>query len=417
MVVQSATLAINERMGALRAAGRPALHLGFGEAGLPVQPDVARVLAEAVTRNSYAPVAGTQRARVAAAGYFTRRGLTTEPEQIVFAPGSKALLYALIASLPGDVVLPRPSWVSYAPQVLLAGKQVIGVPIPDEAGGVPDPDAFDEAVGRAKRDGLRPGTLMLTVPDNPTGTIADQDQLRKVLALAEAHDLAVISDEIYRDLCYDASAFLSPATLAPERCFVTSGLSKSMALGGWRIGFARFPSSDLGQRVLGEAIGMASELWSCMADPMQEVAAYVLDEPPEVVGQVVSSRRLHSRVAGAVHAEFEAAGATCRAPAGGFYVYPDLEPLRPALDARNVTNGAQLAAHLLEEHGVGVLAGEEFGDDPAKLRFRAATSLLYGTTAEQRWRALGADEPTGLPWIADSLDHLHGALSTLAAGE
>lgn len=414
MVVHSATLAINEKMDALRAAGKPGLHLGFGEAGLPVQPDVARVLAEAVTHNSYAPVAGTPAARAAAAGYFTRRGMTTEPDQIVFAPGSKGLVYALLASLPGDIVLPRPSWVSYAPQVELAGKRVIGVPIPDRAGGVPDPEVLGDALDGAREQGLRPGAMVLTLPDNPTGTVADHELVREVVAIAEREDLAIISDEIYRDLCYEPGDFLSPATLAPERCFVTSGLSKSMALGGWRIGFARFPTGGLGQQVLGDTLGVASEVWSSMAAPMQDVAAYVLDEPPEVVGQVVSSRRLHARVAAAVHAEFTAVGAICRAPTGGFYMYPDLEPLRATLEARGITDGAGLATHLLEQHAVGVLAGVAFGDDPAKLRFRAATSLLYGTTPKQRWRALGSDDPANLPWIADSLGHLSKALAAVA---
>lgn len=414
MVVHSATLAINEQMEALRASGRPGLHLGFGEAGLPVLPDAARVLAESVTRNSYAPVAGTSQARAAAAGYFARRGLTTEPDQIVFGPGSKSLLYALIASLPGDVVLARPSWVSYAPQVELAGKQVIGVPIPDEAGGVPDPDQLDQALERARAEGRRPGVLVVTLPDNPTGTVASPALVKQVVTVAERHDLAIVSDEIYRDLCYQPGEFLSPATVAAERTFVTSGLSKSMALGGWRVGFARFPEGELGQRVLGDVIGVASEVWSSMAGPMQEVAAYILDEPTEVVGHMVGSRRLHARVAAAVHAEFEAAGAGCRPPAGGFYVYPDLEPLRPALASRGIADGAHLASYLLDRHSVGVLAGQAFGDDPAKLRFRAATSLLYGATTEQRWRALGADDPTTLPWIADSLAHLREALTALA---
>lgn len=415
MVVHSATLAINEQMAALHAAGKPGLHLGFGEAGLPVHPDVARVLAGAVARSSYAPVAGTAQARAAAAGYFTRRGLTAEPDQIVFGPGSKSLIYALLATLPGDVVLARPSWVSYAPQVELTGKQVIGVPIPDQAGGVPDPAALEGALDRATEQGLRPGVMVLTAPDNPTGTVASPELIQEVVAVAERHDLAIVSDEIYRDLCYQPSDFLSPATVAPERCFVTSGLSKSMALGGWRVGFARFPAGELGERTLQEVIGLASEIWSSMADPMQEVAAYVLDEPPEVVGHIVGSRRLHARVALAVHAEFVSAGALCRPPTGGFYVYPDLEPLRPALEASGITGGSQLASHLLERHSVGVLAGEAFGDDPARLRFRAATSLLYGATAEERWRALGSDDPVQLPWIAESLERLNKALSALSA--
>jgi aspartate aminotransferase len=132
--VSSATLAANERVQAKLAAGAPVLHLAFGEAGLPVLPSVAEQLAAAAHRNGYGSVAGSPALRAAAAGYYERRGVPTTPEQIVVAPGSKALLFGLLSVLPGDVVLPRPCWVSYAAQAALAGKRVIGVPIPAEAG-------------------------------------------------------------------------------------------------------------------------------------------------------------------------------------------------------------------------------------------------------------------------------------------
>ena len=140
--------------------------------GLPVLPSVAERLGAAAGENSYGPVAGSSAVRAAAAGYFERRGLPTGPEQVLLAPGSKALLYALLCVLPGDVVLPRPSWVSYAAQAALAGKRVIDVAIAAEAGGVPDPAALREALAAARAQGHEPAILVLTLPDNPTGTVA-----------------------------------------------------------------------------------------------------------------------------------------------------------------------------------------------------------------------------------------------------
>jgi aspartate aminotransferase len=415
VVVQSATLAINERIEARRATGETVLRLGFGEAGLPVLPQVADVLASAAPRNHYAPVTGSPPARAAAAGYFVRRGLPTDPDQIVFAPGSKPLLYSLLASLPGDIVLPQPSWVSYAAQAALAHKHVIWVPVPGEAGGVPDPDLLSDRLRAAREAGRSPGVLVLTLPDNPTGTLASTALVEKVCRIAEEHDLAVVSDEIYRDLAYDQAGFTSPASLIPERCFVTTGLSKSLALGGWRIGFARFPNGLLGWKALQDVAGVASEVWSALADPMQAVAAYVLDEPEAVTNHVVRSRSLHQKVSSAVHRCFVEAGALCRPPTGGFYLYPDFEPLRPVLGAKGIATGPALADHLLDRYGVGVLAGQEFGDEASALRFRAATSLLYGSTDEQRLWALDSHDPTTLPWIASSLDHLRIALAGLTS--
>ncbi|MCQ4082525.1 pyridoxal phosphate-dependent aminotransferase [Streptomyces sp. RB6PN25] len=415
MVAHSATLAINERLAARRAAGERVVHLGFGEAGLPVLPSVATTLAEAVGRNGYGPVVGSARVRDAAAGHLSRRGLATVGDQMVLAPGSKALLYALVAALPGDVVLPRPSWVSYAAQAAIAGKHAITVPTPRGAGGVPDPDLLDATLRSARMRGREPGVLILTLPDNPTGTIADAETVRRVCEVAEAHDLTVVSDEIYRDLAYDPQRVPSPASYVPERCFVTGGLSKSMALGGWRIGFARFPAGELGTRALDEVTGLASEVWSSLAAPMQEVAAHVLDDPADVTAHIAASRALHERVNKAVHAEFAAVGAVCRPPQAAFYHYPDLEPLRPALARFGITDADSLAGHLLDEHGVGVLSGAVFGDDPRALCFRVATSLLYGETDEQRWQALRSSDPEQLPWIADALAALRTALRSLSA--
>lgn len=407
----SATLAADERIRRRIEAGLPVVHMAFGEAGLPVHPALAEALARGAGENGYGPVAGRPALRRAAAGYFARRGLPTEPDQIVAAPGSKALLFALLALLPGEVVLPRPCWVSYAAQAALAGKPVRAVEIGPGGGGVPDPEALAAALGRARGRDRRPGVVVVTLPDNPTGTLASDAAVRALCELAQEHDLTIVSDEIYRDLAHEPGAVSSPALYAPERTYVTSGLSKSMALGGWRIGFARLPE---GSPLTGALPALASEVWSSLAAPMQHVAAYALDEPQELREHVAASRRLHRAVALAVYRELAGASA-CRAPQGGFYLYPDLEPLRPQLAAEGVATSPALADYLLERHGIGALAGEAFGDHPARLTVRLATSLLYGSTDDERWRSLAAADPTVLPWVRTGLTRLREALAAIAA--
>jgi aspartate aminotransferase len=413
VVPPSATLAADQRVKSRIAAGAPVLHLAFGEAGLPVPAVVVEQLAAAARQNSYGTVAGSPLMRTAAAGYFERRGVPTAPDQVVVAPGSKALLFGLLAILPGDVVLPRPSWVSYAAQAALARKEVIAVEIGEGAGGVPDPAALRAALDRARSGGQRPGILVVTLPDNPTGTLASRALVEETCEIAQAHGLLIVADEIYRDLAHDPGTVCSPAELAPERTFVTNGLSKSMALGGWRIGFARLPDGPLGADAHRALTGLASEVWSSLAAPMQRAAAYVLDEPDEIREHIARARRLHRLVTTAAHREVIAAGAQCRAPAGAFYLYPDLEPLRSAL---GVANGAELAELLLERHDVAVLPGEAFGDEPSALRFRMATSLLYGQTDDERWEALAAEDPASLPRIRSALDRLGGTLRALGSG-
>ena len=414
LVPPSPTLAADQRMRERIAAGRPVIHLAFGEAGLPVPESVREVLARASVQNSYGSVAGSAGARAAAAGYYTRRRVPTDPDQILFAPGSKPLLWALIETIGGDVILPRPSWVSYGAQAQIAGRRVWPVEIGPRAGGVPEPDALRETLAHARRESATPGLLVLTLPDNPTGTVASAQVIAELVEIAQSHGLAIVCDEIYRDLAHDPEALVSPAELAPERVFITNGLSKSMALGGWRIGFARLPDGPLGRQAKAALGGLASEIWSSLAAPMQAVAAHVLDEPAEVTDHVARGRRLHTRATVAAHEIVTGAGALCRAPTAAFYLYPDLEPFREPLAAAGVHGGDGLVEWLLERHEIGVLSGAAFGDDPHALRFRMATSLLYGSDDAQRWRALGSEDPASLPWIREPLTRLGAALAAAA---
>ncbi|GAA0838945.1 pyridoxal phosphate-dependent aminotransferase [Streptosporangium amethystogenes subsp. fukuiense] len=402
-VTLSATLAANEDIERRRLAGERVLHLAFGEAGLPVHPALRERLAAASGHNGYGPVAGAPALREAASGYWSRRGLPTDPELVVCGPGSKPLLYGLLLAVGGDIVLPMPSWVSYAAQADLVGARSLLVPAPDGEGGVPDPERVAAAVTHARAQGRDVRSLLVTLPDNPSGTLAGASTIRRIAEVARELDLTIISDEIYRDLVHSpATGFLSPADVAPERTVITSGLSKSLALGGWRIGVARLPSAGLRDRLL----AVASEIWSSPAAPVQQAAAYAYTEPPELVERIGESRRLHGTVARAVHERLVRAGVRVDAPQGGFYLYPDFTGL-------DFASSADLSAYLLDRHGVGVLPGHAFGDDPAALRTRVATSLLYGETTRRRLAALGASDPLELPWISASLDHLSEALADL----
>ncbi|MEU1215508.1 aminotransferase class I/II-fold pyridoxal phosphate-dependent enzyme [Streptomyces sp. NPDC005790] len=412
----SPNLALDQEVARLRAAGQRVLHLGFGEARLPLHPGLTRALGDGAWHTAYGPVAGRPEVLAAVAGYHGRRGLPTESEQIVVAPGSKPLLMALVAAVEGEVLLPRPAWVTYGPQARLSGREAWGVDVPETCGGVPDPAALSDTLRRMRERGRRPGLLVLTLPDNPTGTLAPPGLIREVCGIARAADLTVVSDEIYRDLLHDpATAFLSPAEAAPERTVVTTGLSKTHALGGWRIGSARFPAGDRGAELRARVLATASEVWSSLAGPLQSVARYAYDEPPELTEHVARGARLHAAVTQAVHRTMTEAGARVRSPDGGFYVYPDFEPVRAVLAAHGAVDSASLERVLLERAGVAVLGGHHFGDDPHALRFRAATSLLHGGTDRRHRAAMESDDPTDLPYIRRELELLAQVLTKLTA--
>jgi aspartate aminotransferase len=405
----SPTLAAGADLEARRRRGERVLALGFGEAGLPVLPLLRDRLATAAGYNSYGPVSGHESLRAAAAGYWTRRGLPTDPALVVAGPGSKALLFGLLLGLDGDVVVPRPSWVSYAAQAWLTGRPPVYVSASPTCGGVPDPGELAAAVKAANSAGRPIAAVIVTLPDNPTGTLASPSVIRELCEVASRHDLLIISDEIYRDLVY-SSSFVSPATIAPSRTVITTGLSKNLALGGWRLGVARLPSFELRDRLL--AIG--SEIWSAPAAPVQAAASLAFEEGPDIVERVRRSRLLHGQVARSVASALTAIGLYVAPPAGGFYVYPDFGAFRSQLQRRySVSSSQGLAGLLMRRYGIGVLEGSAFGEPAEALRVRMATSRLYGETTALQEAALTSDDPLRLPWIADSVTWLQDSLTNL----
>ena len=167
----SATLAANEALAARRRRGQPVLPLAFGEAGLPAHPALRDALAAATASNGYGPVAGLEALRSAAAGYWQRRGLPTSPGSVVCGPGSKPLLFGLLLAADGDVAVPRPSWVSYAAQASLIGARAHFVAAAPGEGGICDPVALRRSVTAARAAGRKIRSVMVTLPDNPTGRV------------------------------------------------------------------------------------------------------------------------------------------------------------------------------------------------------------------------------------------------------
>ncbi|MEU8132479.1 pyridoxal phosphate-dependent aminotransferase [Streptodolium elevatio] len=391
--------------------------MALGEVGLPVHPLLREALADAAGSNAYGPIAGLPALRAAAAGYWSRRGMPTAPGQVLVGPGSKALLFALRLAIGGDVVLPRPSWVSYAAQASILGGRSWPVAIRPGEGGVPDPAALARTVALARAAGHEVRQILVTLPDNPTGTYASAETIRELCQVAREQDLVIVSDEIYRDLVHVPGAHLpSPAEYAPERTIVTTGLSKSHALGGWRLGVARFPDSCTGRRLRDRIIGIGSEIWSAPVHPVQHAAVLAFDEPRELVAHVQQCNVLHASVANAVADICAGHGVLPHRPAAAFYVYADFGTHRRRLERdAGITSGEALAHTLTAGHGCGVLPGAVFGDRASALRVRLATSLLYGVDDEQRQAALESEKPTELAWISAALEQWDAALAATTA--
>jgi aspartate aminotransferase len=399
----SATLSMNELVAKRRAAGRETIHLGFGEATFPLHPLLHTALTRATRHTGYAPVPGLPALRRAIAEYLARtRSLIYSPDQIIVGPGSKPLLYALLHILEGDLLLPVPSWVSYAPQARLAGRRVIGVKTDANDCHRLTPEALSQALTQARKEGADPAILLVNTPGNPTGSMFDRPDVEAIALWARDAGITLISDEIYAELAHGWREHISPARFYPEGTIVTGGLSKAFSAGGWRLGYAALPPGEGGTRAIDALRAFASEAWSAAATPIQESAIVAYTPNTEIELYVQRSARIHGYTAGLLYETLVELGVACPRPAGAFYLYPDFAPWRLTLMERGISTSQELAHYLLEEWDIATLPGSVFGEQPETLRLRLATSMLYSPEG-----ADSADEREAVLWrllaLADTL--------------
>ena len=216
--------------------------------------------------------------------------------------------------------------------------------------------------------------------------------------------VTLISDEIYAELAHGWREHVSPARFYPEGSIVTGGLSKAFSAGGWRLGYAALPATEAGRHLLHALRALASEIWSAAATPVQDAAVVAYEQSGEITTYLRRAAHLHGVVTGALYDTLVGLKVPCPRPAGGFYLYPDFAPWRPALTARGIRTSQELAAYLLEEWAIATLPAVEFGEQPDALRLRLSTSMLYGSddadtahahdAALQRWLAQGDEVAT-----------------------
>jgi aspartate aminotransferase len=399
----SATLAMNEAVAARKAAGKETIHLGFGEASFPLHPLLQSALSNTAKETGYAPVLGIPALRTAIAGYLARtRGIATDPACIAVGPGSKPLLYTLLHILEGDLLLPAPSWVSYAPHAKLAGRRVFIVQAEDGDHQRLSARALAETLIKARQAGGAPRNLIVNTPSNPTGSMFERADAEAIALWCREEGITLICDEIYAELAHGWREHISPALFYPEGTIVTGGISKSLSAGGWRLGYAALPVNDAGKQVMKALRALASEIWSSASTPIQEAATIAFTPNDAIEEYVRHSARVHGYVASRLYETFQYLEVPCPRPAGGFYLYPDFGPWRAALSTLGIATSEQLARYLLDEWDIAALPASAFGEQPEALRLRLATSLLYtpdnARTQEEQDEALWA-----LLAMADSL--------------
>jgi aspartate/methionine/tyrosine aminotransferase len=372
----SPTLEIDELV-AKKKEKHEVLHMGFGESTMPLHPSLRTALADAATYTRYGPVRGIRELREAIAGYLNRtRKFTCSADQIVIGPGSKSLIYALIRLLEGDVLLPSPSWVSYAPIARLGGKKAILIKTDEEDHHTLPIEILSDALKQAKKDGANPQILLVNSPDNPTGTMFATEDVRAMASWAKKNGITLISDEIYSELAHGWRDHVSPFLYYPEGCVVTGGLSKTFSAGGWRLGYAVLPATETGNKVIDAIRAFGSEVWSTTSAPIQKAAVTAFSPNKSIEKYIHCSAAVFGYTTRELYETFINLGISCPRPAGGFYLYPDFSHWRGSLLQLGVKTGKDLAHYLFEEWNIATLPASAFNEDPLALRLRLSTSRL-----------------------------------------
>lgn len=375
-IAPSATLTLDAKVKALRAAGEKVIGFAAGEPDfdtpLPIRDAMKEALDKGMTR--YTPVPGTIELRDAIIKKMQKdSGLTYTRDEIIVSNGAKHSLYTALQTLcdPGDeVIIPTPCWVSYPEMVRMAGGVPIFVEAGEEEGFIPSLASIAAAVTPKTK------AFILTSPNNPNGTVWGQDILEALAALCVEKDFYILSDEIYDKLIYDGKEHVSMASfaaLSPEakaRTLLVNGVSKTYAMTGFRIGYTAGPRD-----VISAMTNYQSQATSAPNTPAQYAATVALTMPQDCVEEM--RKAFETRRDLLVEGLNAIPGIHCVKPQGAFYVMMNISALLgKRLEDRFIANTSDFAEALLEKMHVAVVPGNAFMSE-------TCCRLSYATATEE----------------------------------
>ena len=368
-IAESATLAVDAKAKALKAAGRPVIGFGAGEPDFPTPEYIVAAAVEAVgdpRNHRYTPSAGLPELRAAIADKTARdSGYAVAPSSVLATNGGKQAVYQSFATLldPGDeVLLPAPYWTTYPEAVALAGGVPVPVPSDETTGYLVSVEALEE------RRTDRTKALLFCSPSNPTGAVYPPEQVRAIGRWALEHGIWVVTDEIYEHLTYDGTVARSVVAEVPELADTTvvlNGVAKTYAMTGWRVGWMLGPPD-----VISAATNLQSHLTSNVCNVAQRAALAAVSGDLTAVASMRAAFDARRRTIVAMLGDVP--GFVCPEPTGAFYAFPQVRgALGRDIAGRRAASSAELAELLLEEAEVAVVPGEAFGA-PGYLRLSYA---------------------------------------------
>ncbi|NNF05401.1 MAG: aminotransferase class I/II-fold pyridoxal phosphate-dependent enzyme [Candidatus Eisenbacteria bacterium] len=373
---QSATLRINEESNNLLRSGHRVFKLGLGQSPFPVPTPVVDELKVNAHQKDYLPVMGLRELRGAVADFHNRtQHERFSPDGVMIGPGSKELMFILQLVYYGDLVIPTPSWVSYAPQAHIVGRHIRWLPTSVDDGWRLTPERLHKL---CSDDPDRPRLFILNYPSNPTGMTYKAEELRAIATTARKYRVLFLSDEIYGEL-HHRGQHISIGRYYPEGTIISSGLSKWCGAGGWRLGTFTFPEE---LNWLKDAMGVvASETYTSTSAPIQYAAVRAFQSDIVIEEYLWNIRRILRRLGRVLAQRLSDAGVRISEPQGGFYLFPDFSPFREDLKERGIETSEEFCRRLLKETGVAALPGSDFGHSEDALTVRLAYVDFDGTRA------------------------------------
>ncbi|MFD5392071.1 pyridoxal phosphate-dependent aminotransferase [Streptomyces sp. NPDC127074] len=383
-ISESATLAVDAKAKALKAAGRPVIGFGAGEPDFPT-PDYVVDAAAAACRDPkyhrYTPAGGLPELKAAIAAKTLRdSGYEVEGAQVLVTNGGKQAIYEAFAAIldPGDeVIVPAPYWTTYPESIRLAG----GVPVDVVADETTGYRVSVEQLEAARTEHTK--VLLFVSPSNPTGAVYSREQIEEVGRWAAEHGLWVLTDEIYEHLVYGDAEFHSLPVVVPElrdKCIVVNGVAKTYAMTGWRVGWVIGPKD-----VIKAATNLQSHATSNVSNVAQVAALTAVSGDLDAVATMREAFDRRRRTIVRMLNEID--GVKCPEPEGAFYAYPSVKGLLgKEIRGKRPRTSVELAELILEEAEVAVVPGEAFGT-PGYLRLSYALGdedLVEGVSRLQK---------------------------------
>ena len=368
-IAESATLAVDGKAKALKAAGRPVIGFGAGEPDFPTPDYIVKAAAEAAAKpanHRYTPTPGLPELRDAIVAKTLRdSNYVITADQVLVTNGGKQSVYQSFASIidPGDeVILPSPYWTTYPECIKLAGGISVEVFADESQNYLVTVDQLEAARTPKTK------AVLFCSPSNPTGSVYSAEQVKAIGQWALAHGIWIISDEIYEHLLYDGATAPSLPVVVPglaDQTLIINGVAKTYAMTGWRVGWMIGPKD-----VIKAATNLQSHLTSNVSNVSQRAAIAALTGDLTAVHEMgVAFDRRRKLIVDLLN---KIPGVTCPTPTGAFYVYPSVKGvLGKEIRGKRPQTSAELATLILDEVEVAAVPGEAFGPS-GYLRFSYA---------------------------------------------